>query len=74
MIRAKFVCSQTTTVPSGSEEVKLVAVYSTAGENAQWAKATPQGSISMLIDNPAAIGKFTPGAEYYVDFTPAVAK
>lgn len=50
-------------------EVKLAPVY--GDENKPWSEATPQGSISMLITNPAAIDAFELGKAYFVDFTPA---
>lgn len=40
-------------------------------ENHRFHKYTPSGELSMLVDNPAIDGFFTPGREFYVDFTPA---
>ena len=40
-------------------------------ENNTFAKWTPTANLSMSITNPALIGKFPVGQEYYVDFTPA---
>ena len=40
-------------------------------ENARFTKATPGGTIQLLIDNPAAREQFEQGKQYYVDFTPA---
>lgn len=49
-------------------EVKLAPVYGDA--NKPWSAATPQGQIAMTITNPAAIDAFSPGQNFFVDFTP----
>ena len=38
-------------------------------ENEKFHRATPGGSISITVDNPAALSQFEIGKEYYVDFT-----
>ena len=38
-------------------------------ENNTYAKWTPNASLSMTITNPALIGKFSEGQEFYIDFT-----
>ena len=40
-------------------------------ENNSFAKWTPNAKFELSITNPALWGKFEPGKEYYVDFTPA---
>lgn len=40
-------------------------------ENLIFGKATPAGSIAMLIKNADAAAEFELGRAYYVDFTPA---
>lgn len=40
-------------------------------ENARFTKATPGGTIQLMIDNPAAREQFEIGKFYYVDFTKA---
>lgn len=40
-------------------------------ENMIFGKATPAGSIAMLIKNKQAADAFELGQAYYVDFTPA---
>lgn len=40
-------------------------------ENNTYAKYSPAASCSITIANPALIGKFKVGEQYYVDFTPA---
>lgn len=42
-----------------------------ADENNTYARWTPQADLKMVVNNPALIGKFTPGQAFYVDFTPA---
>lgn len=38
-------------------------------ENKKYHKYTPNGSISMYVDNPSAQEQFELGRYYYVDFT-----
>ena len=38
-------------------------------ENNTYAKWTPSATLTMAITNPALIGKFSVGQEFYVDFT-----
>lgn len=57
-----------------STEIELGAVYddpSKHTEDAYYAKATPSGTIKMLVDNPTAAEFFTIGKPVYVDFTEA---
>ena len=68
-VRCKFVCESVTNF-EGSKDAKLRAVYSDQGENADFTKYTPGGSITVTITNDApADGVFVPGKNYYVDFT-----
>lgn len=76
MVRAKFHCSEITKQQnSDGYGIKLTPVYSDnpQHENKAFWDATPCGEISMFITNPAAAGAFELGAEYYVDFTKALA-
>lgn len=70
MARAKVYCDSI----EGSV-VKFSTVYEPDAakdtENARFTKATPWGSITLGIDNPAALEQFAAGKSYYVDFTPA---
>lgn len=43
-------------------------------ENNTYAKFSPSGMLSLTVANPALIGKFNEGEEYYIDFTPAPKK
>ena len=73
MVRAKFCVRSVehfSTSPDGQKQVRLFAVYdTTTEENRRYAKATPSGEITMLIDNPPAVEQFQPGKTFYVDFT-----
>ena len=54
------------------QKVKLNADYdSDTPEDQRFQKATPTGSMSLTIDNPAMIDAFKPGESYYVDLTSA---
>ena len=54
--------------------VTLTPVYSSDPnhENKAFWDASPSGSITLWINNPAGFATFEVGKEYYVDFTPAV--
>jgi len=60
----------------GCETLTFYAVSKSDGypadgsdENNTFAKWTPTAELNMTITNPALIGKFTVGQEFYVDFT-----
>lgn len=40
-------------------------------ENNTYAKFSPSGMLSLTVANPALLGKFNEGEEYYLDFTKA---
>jgi hypothetical protein len=42
-------------------------------ENNSFARWTPTASLSMSVTNPALIGQFAEGEEYYLDFSRASA-
>lgn len=67
--RAKFRCHWVQD-HGDNKLVQLGVAYSKVQgtEDADFTKATPSGSITMQIDNPAAAVQFRPGAFYYVDF------
>jgi hypothetical protein len=75
-VRAKFWVKEITNHHTNSPDavsatVKLAPVYDDGTkQNADWSKYTPQGEISMMITNPAAVAAFSLGAKYFVDFTP----
>jgi hypothetical protein len=51
-------------------EITMSAVYGGSKENESFAQATPSGTITFQLDNPALADEFKPGKAYYVDFTP----
>lgn len=68
--RAKFRCNSVTDYGHGKEvALDVVCDPKGNGENANFTKATPSGSIKMRIDNPEAAVQFMPGTEYYADFS-----
>jgi hypothetical protein len=69
-VRAKFKVAEVTQHEQGSS-IKLVPVTSGSPENEQFFKWTPWGEIKIGTINQAAADQFKPGAEFYVDFTPA---
>lgn len=77
-VRAKFRVTNATpyTDPAGTPtgwKVSLAPVYDSnpGSENGRFYQATPWGEIVLGTVNPAAAQAFVPGAEMYVDFTPA---
>ena len=67
--RTKFkVISVKKTTDGGAIKLEPVAIGSP--ENEEFFKYTPGGSIDLLIVNNTAVEVFSPGKEYYVDFTP----
>lgn len=70
-IRAKFKCNSVTDNGYG-KNASLTAVYGKEGENADYSKATPSGTLQINIDKDTkASDFFVPQKEYYLDFTPA---
>lgn len=68
-MRAKFYCDKVDDSGYGLQ-VELSAVVSDENlENQDFNEATPNGQLSMQIDNPKAVGFFEVGKEYYLDFT-----
>ncbi|HMF73449.1 MAG TPA: hypothetical protein VK616_18335 [Flavitalea sp.] len=68
-VKAKFVCNSILLFQHGNKQVKLSAVYGKEGENADFAKATPYGELTMNIDlDVPAAEVFNPGDEFYVYF------
>jgi hypothetical protein len=74
-VRAKFRCTSENTKkwstngdPQRSYDFQ--AMYDPdVPEDQRYAKATPTGSMSFAVDNPAVT--FEPGKSYYLDITPA---
>lgn len=71
-IRAKFRCESATrhAWSDTATTYKFAAVYDPdLPEDQRFAKATPSGSLEMLVDNPSA--EFLPGCYYYLEFVQA---
>ena len=68
MMKARFTCN--TKIPNqfraGSVVVAFHAAYDES--NKEWAEATPSGSLSMVIDNPAAAEFIEQGQTYELTF------
>lgn len=59
--------------PTGkyNQNVRLAASYDpTNSEDVSFASATPSGTVSIYVSNPAVIGTFRPGKNYYLDLIP----
>lgn len=70
-IRAKFQCQSEVrhSWSSDAKTYRFAAAYDpSVPEDERYAKATPTGSLEILVDNPAA--QFQLGAYYYLDVTP----
>lgn len=73
-IRAKFVLQSVTTYGGEGRELSFWAQYDTTiPEDQRFAKATPSGSMKMVIDNPAALAFFEGkiGKAFYLDMVEA---
>jgi len=69
-IRAKFRVDERAERVDGGK-VTLSPVGGGSEENKKFFKWTPYGKLEMGTINEDAIKEFTPGREFYVDFTPA---
>jgi hypothetical protein len=70
-VRAKFNCTSIEKYQFGMT-AKFMAVYGKEGENADFTKATPNGTLQIGISSDVPASEFfTPGKSYYLDFTPA---
>ena len=71
MIRGKFIVQQISRSTYG-HSVRLSPVTSGSDENRSFYQATPGGQIEMSGLKKEVVDLFgEPGAEFYVDFTPA---
>jgi hypothetical protein len=54
------------------QSVKLTAVYDDGldKERASFSKATPSGTLEITVSNPAVVGTFEVGKDYYLDLIP----
>ena len=70
-VRAKFKVRRVPKFEGDGAKVILTAVHSGSEENKTFFKYTPSASIDLQTVNPEAAAQFTPGKEFYVDFTEA---
>jgi hypothetical protein len=78
MIRSKFRLTEIRTSNHGgsyeSKKYIFTTQYdSTIPEDQRFCKATPTGTIEMVVDNPVAQAAFELGKDYYFDATPVAA-
>ena len=69
-VRAKMRLNSVTQYEGTQKQYKFTTLYdNTIPEDQAFTKYTPNGSIEMLVDNPAVEGQFEIGKQYYVDFS-----
>lgn len=67
---AKFQVTKVAKTLYGATEVTLTPQYDqNIDEDRRFAKATPSGTIQLLIDNPPAADQLGIGKFFYVNFT-----
>jgi len=74
MVRGKFTLQsiQHHSWSPTAQTFKFGAVYDNGTEeNKRYAKATPNGTLEMTVDNPPAQAFFELGKSYYLDFSKA---
>jgi len=55
-----------------ADELRFGAVFDDGiPENQRFSKATPVGTLTMMVDNEKALSQFVVGHYYYLDFTDA---
>ena len=71
--RCKFTVEAVTHFAYGGREVKLAAHYDEplSKEDRAFSNATPNGSMTLTIQNARVFDVFKPGSKVYVDVTPA---
>jgi len=73
-VRAKFKVQSVMHCEGGASTAVLEPVVGGSEENKAFWKWTPAGKIEIRTINTEAAAQFVPGAEMYVDFTPADAE
>jgi hypothetical protein len=72
MVRAKFTVTTKKPRQGGGSDIVLTPQYDpNAKDDEKYAKSTPSGSITLVVDNPPAEAAFEVGKAYYVDFNAA---
>jgi hypothetical protein len=73
-VRAKFQLREVHSYAWGGKKFIFAPQYDTSiPEDARFAKASPSGEFSIVVDNPAVDAQFKVGEFYYFDVTPAPA-
>lgn len=54
---------------TGQDVVSFGCQYSDNPEDNTFSQATPSGDMKLTISNPALIGTFNPGDQFFVDLT-----
>lgn len=69
--RCKFRCESVQKIDGAepAENITLRASYDDSPENKVWSKYTPSGSFQMYVTNPAVLGRFVQGKDYYLDIS-----
>jgi hypothetical protein len=63
--------NQQTPEPPRHEVITLHAVYGgLSEEDRSFAESTPSGQLEITVTNPAVVGMFKPGDEFYIDIIP----
>jgi hypothetical protein len=74
-VRAKFFCQNITrSHPEAPAATITMGAVCRGAANAEWASATPSGSLQMTVRNDLATAQFEIGKEYYLTFEAAEAK
>lgn len=68
-VRAKFKCINIDAQFHGTENVTFEPRYEDGDEavNKAWSEATPTGKLEMTITNPALLGHYQAGKQYFID-------
>lgn len=72
-VRAKFLVESVNATRNCGTTITLQPVINGSEENKKFYRLTPGGKIELSTVNPEAAAQFTPGAAFYVDFTPTEA-
>lgn len=68
---AKFRCHVKKEIAYASSKSTEVELYACVDKvNAEWAAATPVGTLKMVIENQAAADQLIPGVDYFITISP----
>jgi hypothetical protein len=70
-VRAKFMLMSVKHMHWGGSEYQFSPQYDPSiPEDQRFAQASPSGSLTITVDNPAVHAAWKVGEQYYLDFTP----